>query len=97
MNFDITLEDLQSIGINPQTEQVETTLSDLNNTLNERIGVEITESLTDEQLDEMMTVKQSGDKDALASWMSANIPEIKNIVSDERDILLGELADKASE
>ena len=97
MNFDITLEDLQSIGINPQTEQVETTLSDLNNTLNERIGVEITESLTDEQLDEMMTVKQSGDKDALASWMSANIPEIKDIVSDERDILLGELADKASE
>ena len=97
MNFDITLEDLQSIGINPQTEQVETTLSDLNNTLNERIGVEITEALTDEQLDEMMTVKQSGDKDALASWMSANIPEIKDIVSDERDILLGELADKASE
>ena len=97
MNFDITLEDLQSIGINPQTEQVETTLSDLNNTLNERIGVEITEALTDEQLDEMMTVKQSGDKDALASWMSANIPEIKNIVSDERDIFLGELADKASE
>ena len=97
MNFDITLEDLQSIGINPQTEQVETTLSDLNNTLNERIGVEITEALTEEQLDEMMTVKQSGDKDALASWMSANIPEIKNIVSDERDILLGELADKASE
>ena len=97
MNFDITLEDLQSIGINPQTEQVETTLSDLNNTLNERIGVEITESLTDEQLDEMMTVKQSGDKDALASWMSANIPEIKDIVSDERDIFLGELADKASE
>ena len=97
MNFDITLEDLQSIGINPQTEQVETTLSDLNNTLNERIGVEITEALTDEQLDEMMTVKQSGDKDALASWMSANIPEIKDIVSDERDIFLGELADKASE
>ena len=97
MNFDITLEDLQSIGINPQTEQVETTLSDLNNTLNERIGVEITEALTDEQLDEMMTVKQSGDNGALASWMSVNIPELEDIVSDERDILLGELADKASE
>ena len=67
MNFDITLEDLQSIGINPQAEQVETTLSGLNNTLNERIGVEITEALTDEQLDEMMAIKQSGDKDALTS------------------------------
>ena len=97
MNFDITLEDLKSIGINPPAEQIETTLSDLNDTLNERIGVEITESLTDEQLDEMMTVKQSGDKDALASWMSANIPELEDIVSDERDIFLGELADKASE
>ena len=97
MNFDITLEDLQSAGINITPEQAEATLSKINDDLNERIGVEITEALTDEQLDEMMTVKQSGDKDALASWMSANIPEIKDIVSDERDILLGELADKASE
>ena len=95
MNFDITLEDLQSIGINPQTEQVETTLSDLNNTLDVRIGVEITEALTDEQLDEMMRIQQSGDQDALANWMTANIPELSEIVSDERDILLGELAYKA--
>ena len=97
MNFDITLEDLRSIGINLPPEQVESTLSDLNNTLNERIGIEITESLTDDKLDEMMTIKQSGDNDALVSWMSANIPELEDIVSDERDILLGELADKTSE
>ena len=97
MNFDITLEDLQSAGVNIPPEQAEATLSKINDDLNERIGVEITEALTDEQLDEMMTVKQSGDNDALASWMSANIPELEDIVSDERDILLGELADKASE
>lgn len=95
MNFDITLEDLQSAGINIPPEQAEATLSKINDDLNERIGVEITEALTDEQLDEMMRIQQSGDQDALANWMSANIPELSEIVSDERDILLGELADKA--
>lgn len=95
MNFDITLEDLQSAGINITPEQAEATLSKINDDLNERIGVEITEALTDEQLDEMMPIQQSGDQDALANWMTANIPELSEIVSDERDILLGELADKA--
>ena len=95
MNFDITLEDLQSAGINIIPEKAEATLSKINDDLNERIGVEITEALTDEQLDEMMRIQQSGDQDALANWMTANIPELSEIVSDERDILLGELADKA--
>ena len=95
MNFDITLEDLQSAGVNIPPEQAEATLSKINDDLNEHIGVEITEALTDEQLDEMMRIQQSGDQDALANWMSANIPELSEIVSDERDILLGELADKA--
>ena len=95
MNFDITLEDLQSAGVNIPPEQAEATLSKINDDLNERIGVEITEALTDEQLDEMMLIQQSGDQDALANWMTANIPELSEIVSDERDILLGELADKA--
>ena len=95
MNFDITLEDLPSAGVNIPPEQAEATLSKINDDLNERIGVEITEALTDEQLDEMMRIQQSGDQDALANWMTANIPELSEIVSDERDILLGELADKA--
>ena len=45
----------------------------------------------------MMLIKQSGDENALTDWMVANIPELKDIVSDERDIFLGELADKAEE
>lgn len=57
MNFDITLEDLQSAGVNIPPEQAEATLSKINDDLNERIGVEITEALTDEQLDEMMSVQ----------------------------------------
>ncbi len=95
MNFNITVEDLQSIGIDLPQEQVGPTLLDINNTLSERIGVEITEALNDEQLDEMMAIKQSGDQDALANWMSTNVLDLTDIVSDERDILLGELADKA--
>ena len=96
MEFDITLEDLQEIGFNLPGDPT-TALAELNDELNKRIGTEITESLDDEQLEQMMLIKQSGDENALTDWMVANIPELKDIVSDERDILLGELADKAEE
>lgn len=95
MNFDITLEDLQSIGINLDEADVETTLTELNDTLNERIGTEITEALNDEQLDQLLTLQKADDQVAIAQWLEANVPELAEIVSDERDILLGEIADKA--
>lgn len=95
MNFDITLEDLQSIGINLAEAESEATLTELNDTLNERIGTEITEALTDEQLEQLLELQKADDEVAVTQWLEANVPELAEIVSDERDILLGELADQA--
>ena len=95
MNFDITLEDLQSIGaILPEAES-EAMLTEINDTLNERIGTEITEALNDEQLKQLLSLQQSGDTAAIDNWLEATVPELSEIMSDERDILLGELADQA--
>lgn len=95
MNFDITLEDLQSIGISLTEAESEAKLNELNDALNERIGTEITEALNDEQLEQLLELQKTDNQDAITQWLESSVPELSEIVSDERDILLGELADQA--
>ena len=88
----ITQQDLDAASIIVAEDEVEAYLAQANQTLAERIGAEITDSLTDEEIDEMVGVQEAGDTAALQAWLIANVPELGEIVQDEVDILLGELA-----
>ena len=88
----ITQQDLDAASIIVAEDEVEAYLAQANQTLAERIGAEITDSLTDEEIDEMVDVQEAGDAAALQAWLIANVPELGEIVQDEVDILLGELA-----
>lgn len=88
----ITQQDLDAASIIIAEDEVEAYLTQANQTLAERIGAEITDSLTDEEIDEMVRVQEAGDPSALQSWLIAHVPELSEIVQDEVDILLGELA-----
>ena len=88
----ITQQDLDAASIIVAEDEVEAYLAQANQTLAERIGAEITDSLTDEEIDEMVGVQEVGDAAALQAWLIANVPELGEIVQDEVDILLGELA-----
>ena len=92
MNQYITKEDIEAAGITLPEDQVEAFLTHANSTLEVRVGAEITESLNDEELDEMFTVQEAGDEVALQTWLIEHIPELNDIVQDEIDIILGELA-----
>jgi hypothetical protein len=67
----------------------------LNDTLRQRIGGEISASLGDEELDAMLEIEASGDDAKLQAWLKQNVPELNQIVQDEIDIMLGELAENA--
>jgi hypothetical protein len=95
MQHIITKDLLVALGINVAEDQLDTLVEHANTTLHERIGAEITESLDDEQLKELVALEEAGDDDKVTSWLSANVPELKEIIEDERDILLGELAENA--
>lgn len=88
----ITQQDLDAVSITVAEDEVEAYLAEANQTLADRIGAEITDSLTDEEIDEMVAVQEGGDPAALQAWLIANVPELSEIVQDEVDILLGELA-----
>ena len=92
----ITKEILDAVGIEipSGTEEAEL-LKYLNEALAENIGKEIADSLEEDQIDEMMTIQQSGDMEKLQTWLKQNVPDLQEIAEDERDILLGEIAENA--
>ena len=89
----ITKKLLLSVGINLDANEEENLLVHLNETLEERVGIEITDSLDDNQLEELAKLQESGDDEATQAWMTTNVPDLHEIIKDEIDILLGEIAD----
>lgn len=89
----ITLAHLEQLGVNLEGENVDALLAHLNESLEERVGLEITESLNDEQLKELVALQEDGSDEEVASWLEKNVPELQQITQDEVDILLGELAE----
>lgn len=68
-------------------------LVQLNQTLEERVGTEITENLTDEQLEHLITLQDAGNDEKIGTWLKQNIPELDDIIQDEIEILLSELSE----
>ncbi len=63
-------------------------------TLRDRVIQEIVEELTPEQAEELAAAQDISDEELL-QWLRTNVPEFDAIVSDEVDILLGELAENS--
>lgn len=97
MNFSITIQDLAAMGISLPADTADQTLEEFNAELDERIGIAVAEMLDDEQLEQMTRLQKAGDDAALTQWLADALPDIAEIISDERDILLGEIADRADE
>jgi hypothetical protein len=91
----ITKQLLTSVGITVKPEYEEALLDNLNATLQERVGLEITDSLDEAQLETLVSLQENGDSQAVQDWLTANVPELGDIVKDEIDILLGEIAENA--
>lgn len=89
----ITEDNLKSLGIDLEGKDVTSLLTHLNDTLEERVGAEITDALNDEQLKTLVDMQENADEAEVGKWLQENVPEFEQIVQDEIDILLGELAE----
>jgi hypothetical protein len=88
----ITKDLLAGMGIKLEGAEMDALVEQSNATLQERIGAEITLSLDDEKLQELIKL-QTSNPDAVEKWLTDNIPELTEIIEDERDILLGEIVE----
>jgi hypothetical protein len=97
MDLYITKEMLTNAGITVAPNEEDALLDHLNETLEERVGLEITDSLDDQQLEALAALQEQDDPTAIQRWLTENVPELQDIVKDEIDILLGELAENADD
>lgn len=92
----ITREILDEFGIKiPDGADEKMLLETLNDELAARVGREIAEEIDDEKFDEMVALQESDDAEKLQKFLAENVENLAEIVEDERDILLGEIAENA--
>ncbi len=85
---------LDELGIELTDQDYERLAEHFETTLRERVIGEIVEELSPEQAEQLAAMQGVSD-DQLLAWLQANVLDFGDIVSDEVDILLGELAENA--
>lgn len=83
---------LTSLGVTLPENEEEEFLQYLYTTLEERVGNAITQLLSDDEFDELMELELKADDATIEAWIQRHVPDYANIVQDEFDILMGELA-----
>lgn len=85
---------LENIGIQLSDDDYASLADHFESTLNERVVNEIALELTPEQAQDLATLEQADDATVL-EWLQANVQDLSDIVSDEVDILIDELAENS--
>lgn len=88
---------LKAIGVNLPEDQLAKFTGHVIQTLEERVGIAIMELLDDEEAAELIALNEAGDETAVAAWLEENLPEYKEVIQDEFDILMGEIAENADQ
>lgn len=83
---------LSSLGITLDEQAFQSFDEHFQATLRGRILEEIVSELTPEQAEQLASLEGASDSD-LQQWLATNVPDLQDIVSDEIDILLGEVAE----
>ena len=83
---------LTNLGINLSDEAFTSLSEHFEETLDTRVFDEIAYELSPEQARELASMRDANDNE-IVQWLQTNVPDFADIVSDEIDILLGELAE----
>lgn len=92
----LSKEFLQSIGIELDDTAYLAFTEHFDTTLSTRIINEIIDSLDETQIAQFNQL-QSADSNQLWEWVRANVPELSDIIQDEINILLGDLAENSDQ
>lgn len=92
----VTKAQLNSIGIDLPDDQMQALIQHVEETINERIGEEIVESLSDDQLKELVALQDSdAPAEEIDAWIREHISEYDEIIEDNVAIVLGELVENS--
>lgn len=90
----LTQATLDDLGIHLDDPTYTALAEHFEETLDKRVIEEIVNELTPEQADDFANLQDPDDKQ-IYDWLTSNVQNLSEIISDEVDILLGELAESA--
>ena len=85
---------LQSLGINLDEQTRRAFDEHFEATLEDRVIESVLDELNEQQLTELAALRDKSGEE-LQAWLQANIPSLSEIIQDEVDILLGDLAENS--
>jgi hypothetical protein len=92
----VTKAQLNSIGISLPDDQMQALIQHVEETINERISEEVVESLSDDQLKELVKLQTSNaPAEEIDTWIREHISEYDEIIEDNVAIVLGELVENS--
>lgn len=89
----ITEAMLTQFGISYAPDEIASLLEHVNATVDERIGAEVTSLLSDEELEELLDIQDTGTQEDVADWITEMLPDYSQIIDDNIAITLGEIAE----
>jgi histidinol dehydrogenase len=90
----VTLDDkfLNDIGLTDlSAEEKKQALDNIRVTLESRVGVKITQGLSDDQVDQFSNIISSDNQNEAIIWMNKNIPNYQDIVMQELDAIIDQI------
>lgn len=93
-SYIIQQSDLTDMGLNLGEAEITSLLMEVNEELNGRVGVALMDELADEQLQEYRDFEEGATPEQKLKWFSERVKDVPQIVQDEVDIVLGELAER---
>lgn len=91
----LTREILDNIGITLSDSEYTELSKHVETTLQQRVIEEVVAGLTPEQAKELADMQSSANDNEVYAWLQVNVTDFADIVSDEVDILLGEIAENS--
>ena len=95
-DFKLHKQFLTNLGVNLTDDELTALAEHIESTLSERVIDEIVLLLDDDQAAELASLK-GADNSIVESWLDQNVTDLKEIIEDEVDIMLSELAENADQ
>ena len=96
IDFKLHKQFLTNLGVNLTDDELTVLAEHIESTLSERVINEVVLLLDDDQAAELASLK-GADSSMIEAWLDQNVTDLKEIIEDEVDIMLSELAESADQ
>lgn len=87
----INEELLDTLGIQLSDDEKPAFMEHIQQEIEARAGLAIADLLDDDELTELIKLQSNGDSKAVTTWIETTLPDIKDIIQDEFNLLIGEV------